>query len=238
MPKADSVHSTPPANTAKSTGELPEYPPEIFGKRPGGFILEEQPIEMLCFWHQKANVVIDELPNEGNYQAIDERLSVFCNIKHRILAAILAAPASRAGQVAAKLRAVVAEMEAIDADSVEEVLDGDDVVKISAELTTATAPIVPKKRIGALQRGGKLTRAGLLQRYQTFLVQELETVSWNLHGERDYAKHVVFYDDAVGERCLSKDRSDPFFDERRLTTRARAVLASLDIDHQNAGRLG
>jgi hypothetical protein len=41
MPKADSVHSTPPANTAKSIEEFPEYPPEIFGKLPGGFILEE-----------------------------------------------------------------------------------------------------------------------------------------------------------------------------------------------------
>jgi hypothetical protein len=41
MPKADSVHSTSPANTAKSIEEFPEYPPEIFGKLPGGFILEE-----------------------------------------------------------------------------------------------------------------------------------------------------------------------------------------------------
>jgi hypothetical protein len=94
------------------------------------------------------------------------------------------------------------------------------------------------KAVGALQRGRKLTWVGLLIRYQSFLVQELETVSWNLYGERDYAKHVIFYDDAVRERCLSKDRCDPFFDERGVASRAHAVLGSLDIDHQNVGRLG
>ena len=99
-----------------------------------------------------------------------------------------------------------------------------DIVKMSAELTEATAPIVPKKRVGALRRGRKLTRAGLLTRYQSYLVQELEAVSWNLYGERDYAKHIVFFDRAVRDRC------GPFFDERNLPKRARAVLKSLMID--------
>jgi hypothetical protein len=98
----------------------------------------------------------------------------------------------------------------------------------------STAPIVPKKHVGALQRGRKLTRAGLLTRYQSFLVQELETVSWNLYGERDYAKHTVFFDDAVRARCTSTDRCLPFFDERSLPTRARAVLKSLEIDTDSA----
>jgi len=65
-------------------------------------------------------------------------------------------------------------------------------------------------------------------------VQELETVSWNLYGERDYAKHIIFFDGAVRARCTSTDRCAPFFDERSLTTRARAVLGSLKIDAEIA----
>jgi hypothetical protein len=88
--------------------------------------------------------------------------------------------------------------------------------------------------VGALQRGKKLTRTGLLTRYQSFLVQELQTVSWNLYGERDYAKHYVFYDAAVGARCNSATGHDPFFDERKLTDRALSVLNSLNIDTELA----
>jgi hypothetical protein len=61
---------------------------------------------------------------------------------------------------------------------------------MATELTTATAPIT---RVGAFHRDGKLTREDLLARYQSYLVQELETVSWNLYGERDYAKHTIFF---------------------------------------------
>jgi hypothetical protein len=105
---------------------------------------------------------------------------------------------------------------------------------MSAELTMATAQIVPKKRVGHLQRGRKLTRAGLLMRYQSYLVQELETVSWNLYGERDYAKQVVIFDHAVRARCTSADDRGPFFNERNLPDRARAVLGSLKIDTEIA----
>jgi hypothetical protein len=67
-------------------------------------------------------------------------------------------------EVAAQLRTVVAEIECLKTDSIEEVLDVDDVIKLAAELTKGSAPIVPKKHLGALQRGRKLTRAGLLFR--------------------------------------------------------------------------
>jgi hypothetical protein len=72
------------------------------------------------------------------------------------------------------------------------------------ELTTATAPITPKKRVGAFHRDGKLTREGLLAKYQSYLVQELATVSWNLYGERDYAKHTIFFDRAVNSCAASR----------------------------------
>ncbi|MCP1915894.1 hypothetical protein J2R96_008374 [Bradyrhizobium elkanii] len=88
----------------------------------------------------------------------------------------------------------------------------------------------PQKRPGALAREGKLTEAGLLTRYQSYLVQELETVSWVLYRERDYAKGYVIFDSAVQAQCRSADGSDPFFDEASLPDRARGVLGSLGID--------
>lgn len=229
-----SVEVATPAAAVRE-GSFPEYPLEIFGWLPDGFVLEEQQIEMLCFWHRKAIEVIDQFLDGAPYNAAtDEKLDDYCQIKNRILWAILSAPVSMARQVAAKLRAVVHEMECLKTDCVEEVLNREDMVKMSADLTMATAPIVPKKRVGALQRGRKLTRAGLLTRYQSFLVQELETVSWNLYGQRDYAKQIVFFDDEVRARCFSTDRCYPFFDERGLTTRARSVLKSLKIDTETS----
>jgi hypothetical protein len=213
---------------------FPEYPPEIFGKLPEGFVLEEQGIEMLCFWHRKAIEVLRERSEDG---IADEELNDYCAIKNRILEAVLSARAATSGQVAAQLRAVLAEIDCLGGTvsvSIEEVLDVDHIVKMSAELTMATAQIVPKKRVGHLQRGRKLTRAGLLMRYQSYLVQELETVSWNLYGEPDYAKHTIFFDRAVRERCTSANDRGPFFSERNLPDRARAVLGSLKIDTEIA----
>ncbi|MBR1193867.1 hypothetical protein JQ634_34270 [Bradyrhizobium sp. AUGA SZCCT0240] len=119
--------------------------------------------------------------------------------------------------------------------SIEEVLDVHDIVKLSTDLNRATGPITPKKHVGAFQRDGKLTREGLLARYQSFLVQELQTVSRNLYGEPDFAKHLVLYDRAVQERCKPAGGCEgPFFDEGALPDRARAVLGSLEIDTEIA----
>jgi hypothetical protein len=93
----------------------------------------------------------------------------------------------------------------------------------------------PAKLRGAPSRGHKLTRAGLLDRYQSFLVQELETVSCYLYGNLDYVKHVIMFDDAVRARC--RTRGGPFFDEATLPDRARSVLKSLKIDtERTAGK--
>lgn len=220
-------------------GSFPEYPPEIFGKLPDGFVLQEQGIEMLCFWHRRAIEVLDERSEGGGIA--DEELDDYCAIKNRILEAVLSARAATSGQVAAQFRAVLAEIDCLQNGgtvpvSIEEVLHVDHIVKMSAELTMATAQIVPKKRVGHLQRGRKLTRAGLLMRYQSYLVQELETVSWNLYGERDYAKQMVIFDRAVRERCTSANA--PFFNERNLPARARAVLGSLKIDTETGDDRG
>lgn len=209
-------------------GSFPEYPPEIFGKLPDGFVLEEQLIEMLCFWHRKSIEVVDSMSLSGAADD-EEEFSAYCAIKNRILQAALSARATRSSEVAAQLGAVVAEIDCLGAGvGIDEVLDVDHIQKLSAELSEATSPIIPKKPVGALQEGNKLTRAGLLARYQSFLVQELETVSWHLYGERDYAKHCAMFDDEVNARCRSPDY--PLFDESTLPERARAVLASLEID--------
>ncbi|MGY4505249.1 hypothetical protein ACVWYH_009206 [Bradyrhizobium sp. GM24.11] len=77
-------------------GPFPEYPPEIFGTLPEGFILEEQQIEMLCFWHRKAMDIFDR-PMD------DEELSAFGAINNRILGAILSARPAVPAQVAMQL---------------------------------------------------------------------------------------------------------------------------------------
>jgi hypothetical protein len=60
-------------------------------------------------------------------------------------------------------------------------------------------------------------------------------ISWNLYGERDFAKHVVSYDRAVQERCEPADDCEgPFFEERTLPDRIRAVLNSLKVDTEDA----
>jgi len=230
---ADLAMSGEPAKP-QARPEIGEYPPEIFGKLPDGFVLEKQSIEMLCFWHRKAIEVVNAMQEHFDHaphsKAAWEEFTTYCEIKNSILAAILSAHAVRSGQVAAQLRAVVAEADHLSSPtfkvSIEEILQVDDIVKMSAELTVATAPIVPKKRVGPTQRGSKLTRAGLMMRYQSFLVQELETVSWNLYGDRDYAKHTIFFDSAVRTRCKPIERHYPFFDESCLADRARCARKS------------
>ncbi len=215
-------------------GSFPEYPPEIFGKLPEeGFVLDEaQGIETLCFWHRRAIDILDQPFDD------EDKLSAYCAIKNRILGAVLSARPATPGQVAAQLRAIVAEIDSLSTEtapaSIEEVLDVHDIVKLSADLNRAAPPITPKKNVGAFQHDGKLTREGLLARYQSFLVQELETVSWNLYGERDFAKHFICFDSAVRQRCDSTDHDGPFFDEKSLPDRARAVIESLKIDTDTA----
>lgn len=104
----------------------------------------------------------------------------------------------------------------------------------------------PPKFPGTSCRGDKLTRAGLLLRYQAFLVSELETLSWHLYGDRYYAINFRINDQAVNACCSAgyvdgeyrpdaRRKAYPFFDESKLLARARAVLGSLEIDTVKAG---
>lgn len=106
---------------------------------------------------------------------------------------------------------------------------------LALHLCELTEPIVPKKQPKPMSKGRALTRAGLLSRYQSFLVQELETVSWNLYGERDFAKFTIVFDDAVSAKCRGKSRRYAFFDESKLTGRAKTVLGALKINTTQVG---
>jgi hypothetical protein len=140
-----------------------------------------------------------------------------------------------ASHVALKLQAVLTKLDS--EKSIEEALDVDDIRRLTTELSDAIKPSAPVKKVGALRRGRKLTRTGLLYRYQSFLMKELQTLSLNLYGDRDCALEYIAEDDAVNLRCSGRPKY-PFFDESRLADRARSVLKSLKIDTKQFDILG
>jgi hypothetical protein len=204
--------------------EPADYPASIFGKLPEGFVLEEQGIWMLMHWYRKAIAAAERLPSDAS----DDELDTACDIVRRLYAAILSAKTHSAGHVALKLQAVLTKLDSEKNNSIEDALDVDDIRRLAAELVEATKPSMPKKKVSALHRGRKLTRTGLLYRYQSFLMKELQTLSLNLYGNRDCALEYIAEDDAVNLRC--RGGKDPFFDESKLADRARSVLNSLKID--------
>jgi hypothetical protein len=201
-----------------------DYPAAIFGKLPEGFVLEEQEIWMLMHWYRGAIAAAERLPDD----VPDDELEAACDIVRRLYAAILSAKTHGASHVALKLQAVITKLDSEKNNSIEDALDVDDIRRLAAELVEATKPSMPKKKVSALCRGRKLTRTGLLYRYQSFLMKELQTLSLNLYGNRDCALEYIAEDDAVNLRC-GKGK-DPFFDESKLADRARSVLKSLKID--------
>lgn len=88
----------------------------------------------------------------------------------------------------------------------------------------------PTKSVPALSRGSRLTKAGQLVRYHSFLVNELMTVSWELYGSRDYASCMIPMDSYVRQALGPKNASSPFHDTKTLQRRATAVMQSLKID--------
>lgn len=221
--------AAPPIMSAMESADEALYPPAIFGKLPAGFTLERQTLRMLAHWHGEAITAADKISckTEAGYAEFNDAMDVV----RSLYAAVLNAKATRPFEVAIKLAAVVAKMNQDQSEEVEEHLDGADFRRLVAELTAATQPLTPKKKTGGTQRGGKLTRFGLLYRYQSFLIQELETIGWSVYGERDYPMRGPRPTDfAVTARCNHPTRCYPFFDEGKLPDRARKVLKSLRID--------
>jgi hypothetical protein len=210
------------------------YPAEIFGQLPDGFRLQDQSIHMLVHWHRKAIAAVERLPEDVS----DYELDAACEIVRRLYAAILAAKTHGASHVALKLQAVLTKLDSEKSNSIEEALDVDDIRRLAAELYDAIKPSAPVKKVGALRRGRKLTRTGLLYRYQSFLMKELQTLSLNLYGDRDCALEYMAEDDAVNLRCGHGRHKYPFFNESKLADRARSVLKSLKIDTKQFDVLG
>jgi hypothetical protein len=232
MDMASSVTPDAIAVASFSESSSERYPEAIFGKLPPSFRLQDQPIWMLVHWHRKAIAAADRLPADVS----DEELDSACDIVRQLYAAILTAKTHGASHVALKLQAVLTKLDSEKSDSIEEALDVDDIRRLAAELSDAIKPSAPVKKVGALHRGRKLTRTGLLCRYQSFLMKELQTLSLNLYGDRDCALEYITEDDAVNLRCSGA--RDPFFDESKLADRARSVLKSLKIDTKQFDMLG
>jgi hypothetical protein len=193
-------------------------------------------IQVLCFWHRKAIEVAASVSWEAGQKSAasanvdDDAFDHYCGVKNRIFRAILDAPATHASDIACQLKAIVTEIKDLQTASIEEVLDVDDIAKLSADLTGATE-VSYKKHVPALTRGRKLTRAGVLHRYHSFLVQELRLLSRSFYGDEKYAWHMVHCDRAVDVRCRGPKGG---FDEGKLPQRARAVLGALKINTTEA----
>jgi hypothetical protein len=188
---------------------------------------------MLVHWHRKAIAAAERLPEDVS----DDELDAACDVARHLYAAILAAKTHGASHVALKLQAVLTKLDSEKNNSIEDALDVDDIRRLAAELVEATKPSMPTKKVGALHRGRKLTRTGLLFRYQSFLMKELQTLSLNLYGDRDCALEYMAEDDAVNLRCGGRHKYT-FFDESKLADRARSVLKSLKIDTKQFDVLG
>jgi hypothetical protein len=218
-------------------------PHPIYGATPmgrDGFTLERQSLPMLNFWHEKASAL------KAAYEATmdkagkdieddDATYNVLYETRWDIFEAAFKARATRAGDLDFLFRIIVRHMATFSNDEEETPLTQTRVTRLAEIARKAAEPTLPKKEIGRLARGTTLTRAGLLYRYQAFLIQELETVGWNLYGEAKFAFTFRIEDDAVNQRvkhrCSQRRRKAyPFFDENTLTTRARSVLKSLKID--------
>lgn len=237
---------TPAGAACRSKAILPTAPttPDvadpIFGKMPLGFDLAKQPIPMLVYWLGKARARVDAVmaldPDDSTDEAMTDALEPF----NRIFDALVNAETSSASDVEFQMRGIIGYLDWFKTDNIEEAITADQFRKIAANLKRATAFKAPNKYPGKLARGRKLTRAGLLFRYHAFLMGELRMLSWNMYGSRDYAFFFEPVDLAVtqqtsqsfrkGKYVQSGRKTDPFFDESKLTNRARAVLKSLKID--------
>jgi hypothetical protein len=212
-----------------------------------GFALERQHMSMLNHWHQKAIAATDEYwaSEPENKPDNDPEHDVLFKAKWDIFHAAFEARISSVVDLASLLQIVMrqtrdsGESEFLDTEQLQIIAD--------AAAAIARSP-QPTKRVGNLNRGSKLTRAGLLHRYHAFLIGELKTLSWNLYGSHDYALSMTPMDHEVIRRTKEDFRNGkplpyrsgrkqyPFFDESKLTARARSVLKSLKIDTEKVDR--
>lgn len=233
--KSQGAPAAPPVIVVHPTQDPEQYPSAIFGHLPTGFDLGRADIHLLVHWQRKAIAAVENLPETAN----DDDLTSAMRPVNAIFKAIKGLKLDYPAGIALQMKAIAEVAEWFDGDSKSTAMEDLSTAEfrhLSASLEAALARHKPTKQVGALTRGRKLTEAGLLHRYHAFLVQELETLGLKLYGSSEYALQVRPIDDAVNARCSgrqtgsSRRRAHPFFDESKLSARARAVLTSLDID--------
>jgi len=235
--KTEAAAPAEPTTNPPPVVAAPDHP--VWGRVPVGSDkecrLERQPIWTLNHWHKRTTSLLDAATNEAQIKSLGD-------LQWEIFNAAQEVPLVSGRGVAALLQLTLRHMLCnVGEEGSLEFLDMQWLKGITEKCTQVTEFPKVKKPVGDLQRSGKLTRAGLLLRYHAFLIGELHTVSWNLYGNRDYGASMVPVDSEVTRRTKDgfKDgepldynrrrRSYPFFDESKLTTRARNVLGSLKI---------
>jgi hypothetical protein len=238
--------SAPPVIVGETAQDETVFPPSIFGKLPACFDLARTEIHALGFWLRKAMAFVDNLPTFPEPEADNEAMAQGMDTVMRIFEAIKGLSPNTPSGAALQLKAISEFVDwhyrSIDSETYNgpiEEISADEFRHLATNLGAAVRSDDPTKLVGPLTKGRKLTRAGLLHRYHAFLVGELETLSWNLYGSRDYAMQYRPRDSAVSARVtnrygdgpnVDRRKTYPFFDESRLSIRARTVLGSLDID--------
>lgn len=220
------------------SGGSQEHP--VFGRQPHAEKdLKRQNILVLSFYYWKAINLLK------NADSVSTDRNMLIQARGAAYEARVEARANTTSEIARQMEVIAAEMKYEDSVSV---IGINEFSRIAKNLAEITEPPRPQKFVGKLKRGCKLTRAGLLHRYHAFLVGELHTVSWNLYGSRDYATSMVPFDHEVTKRTSEHfhngkplpyrrgRKSYPFFDESKLTDRARSVLKSLKINTERAER--
>lgn len=228
------VKERPPSRLAPAGSAPAQAAHPIFGNIPigcDGCTLEKQPIQMLNFWHKKAVEASDEYWKRCNGRAPDDdpEYDVLYKAKWDTFEAAFKTNIVGSRDIAILLQIVMRQVQ--DAGDVDACLTPDRLQIIADASAKAAEPERRTKELGPLVRpGNKLTEAGLLFRYQSFLTQELHTLSHELYGNQRYAFEWVHFDDAVHERCKLGRGVHIFLDPKPLPKRARKVLSSLDID--------
>jgi len=227
-------------------------PHPVFGTAPigrDGCTLEAQPIWALNAWHKKASKILEPYYAPGDLSEEDEkRFEGILSITWDIYNAACSTKLYSSRDVAVLLELISRHNDNNGAGNDDIVVDRDLLRRLTSELDRLTAFPRQQKKVGALRKGKKLTRAGLLLRYHAFLIGELRTLGWAFYGNDEYATRHIPMDDAVHVRTSNAFRDGkpiedtrrrkcyPFFDESKLTDRARSVLKSLKIDTTKAER--
>ncbi|MET4293720.1 hypothetical protein [Bradyrhizobium sp. LB5.2] len=217
------------APAASEQNVIPAAPHPIYGKTINCFTLARQGLPMLEFLYLKARALKERVRDKDA-----ETYGICCSAQREIFDAIVAAKPANSSEVARQLNVIAVEATEAGTTAVVGLCE---LTALAEHLNRVTAPLQPKKKVGALRRGRRLTQFGLIHRYQAFLLQELQTIGWHVYGERDYPLRYRPEDGAVSKRCATPDsrgRHPIFHNPQKLTARARSVLCALKVDTQNA----